>query len=207
MASATSGSSSLISSTANFHVTGEIGNWRVWTFVRFDYPSYSNCKCSQTTLIHRVGQAFWVKQEYTLYLFIYFFDIYSFFWETVGAGTGQRERETQNPKQAPGSELSAQSLTRGLELTNCGIMIWAEVGHLTDWATRCPRALLLSPSCSFSSSMNYTSNQGLWQVVIYTALCNVHLKFYTLLSFYNQMMKTNCIEVFGRNPHSLTMGK
>ena len=25
-----------------------------------------------------------------------------------------RERETQNPKQAPGSELSAQSLTRGL---------------------------------------------------------------------------------------------
>ena len=25
------------------------------------------------------------------------------------AGEGQRERETQNPKQAPGSELSAQS--------------------------------------------------------------------------------------------------
>ena len=30
------------------------------------------------------------------------------------AGEGQRERETQNPKQAPGSELSAQSLTWGL---------------------------------------------------------------------------------------------
>ena len=28
-------------------------------------------------------------------------------------GEGQRERETQNPKQAPGSEPSAQSLTRG----------------------------------------------------------------------------------------------
>ena len=26
---------------------------------------------------------------------------------------GQREKETQNLKQAPGSELSAQSLTRG----------------------------------------------------------------------------------------------
>ena len=25
----------------------------------------------------------------------------------------ERERETQNPKQAPGSELSAQTLTRG----------------------------------------------------------------------------------------------
>ena len=29
-------------------------------------------------------------------------------------GEGQRERETQNPKQAPGSELSAQSQTQGL---------------------------------------------------------------------------------------------
>ena len=29
-------------------------------------------------------------------------------------GEGQRERETQNLKQAPGSELSAQSPTRGL---------------------------------------------------------------------------------------------
>ena len=28
-------------------------------------------------------------------------------------GEGHRERETQNPKQAPGSELSAQSLMRG----------------------------------------------------------------------------------------------
>ena len=28
-------------------------------------------------------------------------------------GDGQRERETQNPKQAPGSELSAQSPMRG----------------------------------------------------------------------------------------------
>ena len=35
---------------------------------------------------------------------------------------GQRERETQNLKQAPGSELSAQSPNGGLELTNCEIM-------------------------------------------------------------------------------------
>ena len=31
----------------------------------------------------------------------------------VRAEEGQRERETQNPKQAPGSELSAQSQTWG----------------------------------------------------------------------------------------------
>ena len=29
------------------------------------------------------------------------------------AGEGQRERETQNPKQGPGPELSAQSPTQG----------------------------------------------------------------------------------------------
>ncbi|EJW90164.1 hypothetical protein EVA_21729, partial [gut metagenome] len=34
--------------------------------------------------------------------------------ERARVGEGQRERETQNPKQAPGSELSAQSSTWGL---------------------------------------------------------------------------------------------
>ena len=33
--------------------------------------------------------------------------------DKVWAGEGQRERETQNPKQTSGSELSAQSPTRG----------------------------------------------------------------------------------------------
>ena len=36
--------------------------------------------------------------------------------ERVRVGEGQRERETQNLKQAPGSELPAQSPTRGLNL-------------------------------------------------------------------------------------------
>ena len=39
-----------------------------------------------------------------------------FIFETVRqskVGEGQRERETQNPEQVPGSELSARSLTQG----------------------------------------------------------------------------------------------
>ena len=48
------------------------------------------------------------------------------------AGEGKRERETQNLKQAPGSKLSAQSLTQGLETTNCEIMTRAEVRYLID---------------------------------------------------------------------------
>ena len=49
---------------------------------------------------------------------------------------GQREKEKQNPKQAPGSNLSAQSLTQGSNAQNRKIMTWAEVGSLTDWATQ-----------------------------------------------------------------------
>ena len=37
-------------------------------------------------------------------------------------GGGPEREGTQNSKQAPGSTLSAQSPTRGLELTNRGIM-------------------------------------------------------------------------------------
>ena len=43
-----------------------------------------------------------------------FFFKFIYFWERARAGEGQKERETQNLKLAPGSELSAQSLTRGL---------------------------------------------------------------------------------------------
>ena len=41
------------------------------------------------------------------------FSVYFFLreTETVRAEEGQREKETQNPKQAPGSELSTQSST------------------------------------------------------------------------------------------------
>ena len=55
------------------------------------------------------------------------------------AGEGQRDGETQILKRAPGSELSTQSLDVGLELTECEIMTWAEVGRLTDWATQAPQ--------------------------------------------------------------------
>ena len=50
-----------------------------------------------------------------------FFNVYVFFErkrererDREEVGKGQRKRETQNLKQAPGSEPSAQSLTQGL---------------------------------------------------------------------------------------------
>ena len=47
---------------------------------------------------------------------LFFVNVYLFFFrerEIANRGGAKRERETQNPKQAPGSELSAQSLTWG----------------------------------------------------------------------------------------------
>ena len=68
--------------------------------------------------------------------------------------------ETQNLKQALGSELSAQRPDVGLELTNHEIMTCAEVGHLTDWATQMPpqntlyygqkEAMGIQPGCAGS---------------------------------------------------------
>ena len=61
---------------------------------------------------------------FPFFLNIYIFNVYSFLKERDRqsvSGEGQTERETQNPKQAPGPELSAQP-DLGLELTNREIM-------------------------------------------------------------------------------------
>ena len=58
----------------------------------------------------------------------------------VGEGAERdREREGDTESKA-GSSLQASSteLEVGLKPTNCEIMTWAKVGHLTDWATQAP---------------------------------------------------------------------
>lgn len=73
---------------------------------------------------------------------LFFFNIYSFLRVTdrVRAGEGQKERETQNPKQAPGSRLWAVGTVpdAGLKLTDREIMTGAEVRCLTEWVTQAP---------------------------------------------------------------------
>ena len=78
-------------------------------------------------------------------LFIYF-HLQLFLRETadrVWAGEEERGRETQNPKQAPGSDLSAQSPTQGSN-SQTEIMSWTEAGSLTNWATQAPLDLNMS---------------------------------------------------------------
>ena len=42
-----------------------------------------------------------------------FFNVYLFLRQSTSGEGAEKERETQNPKQIPGSELSAQSPTQG----------------------------------------------------------------------------------------------
>ena len=62
---------------------------------------------------------FYIVKYFLLKIFFNVLFIFKTERDRVRAGEGQRERETQNPKQAPGSELSAQSPTQG---SNSGIV-------------------------------------------------------------------------------------
>ena len=58
-----------------------------------------------------------IRMSSFIFFLFFFFNIYLFLRQRETEherGEGQRERETQNLKQTPGSELSAQSLMRGL---------------------------------------------------------------------------------------------
>ena len=72
-------------------------------------------------------------------MFIYFWDNAR---DRVQAAEGQTEGDTESKA---GSRLWVISTEPnvGLELTNCKIMTWAEVGRLTNWATQAPRSVLL----------------------------------------------------------------
>ena len=67
-----------------------------------------------------------IKDKQVIFLFLKKINVYLFLRErekeTERGGEGQREREAQNPKQAPGSELSVQSPKRVSEHTNRKIM-------------------------------------------------------------------------------------
>ena len=63
--------------------------------------------------------------------------------ERMSGGEAEREGDTESEA---GSRLWAVSTEpdTGLELINCEIMTWAEVGCLTDWATQASRDNLVS---------------------------------------------------------------
>ena len=67
-------------------------------------------------------------------MFIYFWDRER---QSMNGGGSEREGDTESET---GSTLWAVSTEpdAGLELTDREIVTWAEVGHLTNWATQAP---------------------------------------------------------------------
>ena len=65
--------------------------------------------------------------------------MFIYFWrserQSVSGGGAERDTESE-----AGPRLWAVSTEPqvGLQLTDCEIMTWAEVGRLTDWATQAP---------------------------------------------------------------------
>ena len=59
------------------------------------------------------------------------------------AGEGQRKRETQKPKQVPGSELYQHRAGCGARTHEREIMTGDEVGCSTDWATWVPQCKVI----------------------------------------------------------------
>ena len=119
-----------------------------------------------TSLCHEVSGRGSEKRGASFFFFsFFFFKVYLFLGqrETAWMGEGQRERETQNRKQAPGSEPSAQSPTWGSNSRTA--RSWpGEVWRLTDCATQAPREVLLSNAPWPSSSRTIQSVRG--QVLI-----------------------------------------
>ena len=73
-------------------------------------------------------------------MFIYFWDNVR---DRVQAAEGQTEGDTESEV---GSRLWAVSPEPdvGLKLMNHAIMIWAEIGCLTDWATQAPLSTFIN---------------------------------------------------------------
>ena len=67
--------------------------------------------------------------------------MFIYFWERDRVSRGGAEKEGDTELEA-GSRLWTVSTEpdAGLELMNCEIMTWAEVGRLTNWAAQVPRA-------------------------------------------------------------------
>ena len=74
-----------------------------------------------------------------------FFNVYLLLRDRETQSMSRGGTERRDTESEAGSRLWAVSTepNAGLELTNCKIMTWAEVGRSTDWATQEPQCLFL----------------------------------------------------------------
>ena len=106
-----------------------------------------------------------------------FFFTFIHFWKTDRAWVGKGQREgTQNPKQAPGSELSAQSTMWGSNsLPWDHDLSWSRSWTLTDWATQVLREFFFIVSLVYlvKQNKNICGIENLGTVVIWRLIIKV----------------------------------
>ena len=116
--------------------------------------------------------------------------MFIYFWkrDRVWAGEGQRERETQNVKQAPVLWTVSTEPDVGLERANHVIMTWAEVGCLTDWAPQAPPSL---HKC-WASCFHSPQSQGVQEVYGFSICPAFRCKFKTVSSQFSISLSGIC---------------
>ena len=93
----------------------------------------------------------WVNvkgHHHAMEFFLTFFNIYFREWGRGAEREGDTEFEADSKLWAVSTEPNA-----GLELANLGIMNWAKVGHLTNWATQVPHGILSSNKKKWSTDI------------------------------------------------------
>ena len=86
--------------------------------------------------------------------------------QTVSRGGAEREGDSEFKADSRLWAVSTEPNT-GLKLTNCEIMIWAEVGCLTDWATPDAQVLKRDPW----RSKEFLSTSGLVPMMGFKTCC------------------------------------
>ena len=121
------------------------------SFIHFEFIFVCGVrKWSKFILLHvavQFSQHHLLKRLFLFHwIFFFFFLMFIYFWDrerqSMNGGGAEREGDTESEI---GSRLWAVSTGpgTGLELMDCEIMTWAEVGRLTDWATQAPQSILV----------------------------------------------------------------
>ena len=110
---------------------------------------------------------YWAPGWLSLSLFYFYLFIYFFFWERECKQGRDRERETENSKQAPSSELSAQSPMWGSNWWTSRSWPEPKLEAQPTETPRCPKVSLLtldllSSGCEFKPRIGLHTGRGVY---------------------------------------------
>ena len=106
-----------------------------------------------------------------LFFIVFYHNFKNYFWEREREHGRGRGRERGRQKIGSGLCADSREPNAGLKLMNYEIMTWAEVRHLTDWATQVPRTLY-SQYVYIYNIYNIYNTYNIY--IIYILFCNLY---------------------------------